>query len=274
MLRFNRNYEVEINDGRSVTVITPPIRIAFECAKSTFGGLNTLNMQIYNLTRTKSQAFVKDTEQQKKLTITLKVGYGEALETLFSGDVNRGFVSKQGTDIINSLQILDGGFGANYGYISQTVKTRAEINNALVSTMPTVTIGSITQQSELIRPRVLVGNCNKIFQQQLDPDQEYFIDNNQVFIMKKNEYLANYIAVVSPATGLMNTPEREFTLVSFQTMLNPVIRIGGLVDLESTTASYLNGVYRVQQIITKGDNYGNDWTQTITGQLAEGFNKL
>lgn len=274
MLRFNRNYELRVDDGKNFTIIKPPFRIVFEATKSIYGGLNILNLQVYNLGKAKEQAFVKDPEQQKLLRITLKVGYQEGLEVIFIGDVNRGFLSRQNTDMVNSMQIFDGGQGSIYGFISKTVKTRDESTKALIEAMPTVERGTVTKQSEFIRPRVLLGNASKIFQQQLDPNYNYYIDDNKVYILKDNEYLANYISVVSPETGLMNTPERENTLVSFQTMLNPSIKLGGLIDLKSTTANFLNGIYRVQQIVTKGDNYGQDWTQTIVCQLAEGFNKI
>ena len=276
MLKFYRTFELSILDVKSnqTTIVTNPLRVVFDAQKSIFGGLNTLNMQIYNLKKENSQAFLKDPEQQKVLRVTLKVGYQDRLETLFIGDVFRGFVGRQNTDIVNSLQIIDGGQGGTYGYVSQTVKTRAEVNATLIQNMPGVTRGTITQQSELIRPRVLVGNCNKIFQQQLNPSNSYFIDNGEIYILNGDEYLANYISVVSPETGLINTPQRENSLVSFETIMNPVMKLGGLVDLQSTTASYLNGIYRVQQIVTKGDNYGQDWKQVVTCQLAEGFKKI
>lgn len=274
MLRFNRNYELRVDDGKNFTIITPPIKIVFEATKSIAGGLNTLNLQIYNLNNDHAQAFCKDAEQTKLLRVTLKVGYNDSLEVIFIGDVNTGFLGKQGPDIVNSMQIFDGGQAAFYGNIFFTVRTRKEMNNLLVSNMPTATMGNFTLQAEFIRPRVLVGNCNKIFQQSLDPNQYYFIDDNKVNLIKKDEFLPNYIAIVSPETGLMNTPERQNGLVSFETMMNPVIKIGGLVDLTSVTATYLNGIYRVEQIVTRGDNYGQDWKQTIVCILAQGFKKL
>lgn len=273
-LRFNRNYELRVDDGKNFTIIKPPLKIAFEATKSIAGGLNTLNLQIYNLTTANSQKFCKDPEQRKLLRVTLKVGYQDNLEVIFIGDVNRGFAGRQGADIVNSMQIFDGGQGSFYGFVSKTVKTREEVTKTLIAQMPTVERGTITKQSEYIRPRVLVGNCSKIFKNQLDSGYSYFIDDNKVYILKGNEYLANYISVVSAETGLVNTPERENSLVSFETMLNPSIKIGGLVDLKSTTAGYLNGIYRVQQIVTKGDNYGQDWKQRIVCMLAQGFNKI
>ena len=50
--RFSRKYVLVITaDGRNV-VIKPPMQIVFEVTKSIHGGLNKMNIQITNLSRT------------------------------------------------------------------------------------------------------------------------------------------------------------------------------------------------------------------------------
>jgi hypothetical protein len=51
--------------------------------------------------------------------------------------------------------------------------------------------------------------------------------------------------------------------VKFETMMNPLLRIGGLMQLESLYDKRFNGVYKINTIHYKGDYSGNDWKQEI-----------
>ena len=56
--------------------------------------------------------------------------------------------------------------------------------------------------------------------------------------------------------------------VTFSTLMNPFIKIGGRVNLSSKVAPHLDGIYRVDSIVYNGDNRGQDWKQDCTGFLV------
>ena len=85
-----------------------------------------------------------------------------------------------------------------------------------------------------------------------------------MFIVKDNQATSTFIPVVRSETGLINTPEKNKDEITFETIMNPALKIGQLCDIQSITAPYLNGVYRINVISYKGDYEGSDWKQIVT----------
>jgi hypothetical protein len=106
------------------------------------------------------------------------------------------------------------------------------------------------------------------------PGETWYIDDEQLYVIKDNEVTSGLKPVVSAATGLISTPTRDSKLVTFETLMNPTVKIGGLASLKSATAPHLDGIYRIETIAYSGDNYGDAWMQTCTGTLAAGAKTL
>jgi hypothetical protein len=278
--RSDRNFEFVFGSGNSAVVVRPPFRIQF--GGESFGGsssstvprgLNKIQIVLYGLAEKTRNALVKDSNESKYIPIQLKVGYGQNLELLFKGSVFRGITERRGTEIVSTIEALDGGFDASTSFTSKTVKGKNEAIREILKDMPNTTEGKITAQEELIRPKVLVGNSMKLLREQTG-DQEIYIDKEQLFIMKKDEVVSLFVPLVSARTGLISTPQRENTIVTFETMLNPELRIGGLCQLESSVNKYLNGIYKINSLSYTGDNYGNDWKQQVNAFLSDRFTQV
>jgi len=235
--RFIRDYELIITlTSNEVVKIIPEIRIQFEVNKSIYGGLNSCKIKIYNLSEDKRMKLVKDKEDNTILMPFLfKAGYNK-LETLFKGNVWEAYSVKQGADFVTFISSLDGGYDFVNSFTSKTVKNDNYIDY-IINDMPNTNKGRITNKKRLVRPKVLVGNSCK---------------------------LDDFIPLVNARTGLLETPVKKNQEVTFKTLLNPSLKIGGLVELESIGAKHLNGVYKIVTIKYSGDNYGSDWTQEVT----------
>ena len=272
--RFERSYELAIGIDGQVLIVRPPFRIAFDAVKSIFGGVNRLNVKVWNLKSENRLKVVKDAEDAEYIPVSLKVGYGQSLETVFKGSIHRGAVSRQAPDTLVMLECLDGGRDFLFSFSSQTVSAKAPAIDQLIANFPNLVKGRVTNFTPGTRPKVLFGNTAELIRNSLAPDETFYIDDEEVYIIKADEYTREAIPLVNSGTGLMATPERKNKRVTFQTLLNPVIKIGARVQLESITAGYLNGVYRVEDISYKGDYEGADWSQVITGTLSAGFRSV
>lgn len=270
--RFNRDYELTIGIGDTAVTIRPPLRIVYDGTKSLSRAANRLDVHIYNLTRAKREALVKDIDIQatKYIPITLKVGYEGRLEQIYKGSVHIGSNSRQGANHVTKLECLDGGFDIRNSFTSKTVKGSENAVDAAVEDMPNTGKGKITSpENDLVRPKVMVGNSADMLAEAIG-EADFFIDSEQVYILKSNEVVSLAAAKVSAGTGLLDTPERDQGIISFASMMNPTIRLAGLVDLEAETAPHLNGLYRVDTINYKGDYDGASWAQFCKGVLAQG----
>jgi hypothetical protein len=246
------------------------MRISFEADKSTMGGLNKCRIQLYNIEERKRLAMAKDAEQKKRIPIRLSCGYEDRQELVFKGTVFTGGTERQGPDLITTLESQDGGFDFTNSFTSRTVIGGGVAVNAILEDMVNTGIGKITPRPVLTRPKVLVGNSAELLNSLVTPGETWYIENEQLYIIKDNEVTSRFIPVVSAATGLISTPTRESKLVTFQTLINPTVKIGRRVQLISTTAPYMDGVYRIETITYSGDNYGDAWSQACTGRLGAG----
>lgn len=266
MSRSERDYQLTVRTAIGDIIVEPPIQVSFDCLKAIDGyGQNKLTIDIGNLAERKRLAMVKDTEQNINIEVLLKVGYKGSSELIFSGTVQRGSNRREGANLVTQLYCL--GISGDFlrKFISKSVK--ADQVDAILSDLNGVRRGKITELQQLIRPKVLVGTAPKLLSEIVGNDADWFVDNGALNIIRKNEVVSSFIPVVSAKTGLINTPEREQQQVTFETLMNPSIKIGGLVELKTKFAPHLNGIYKIQTIGYSGDNYGDAWMQTCTGYL-------
>lgn len=292
--RFNRNYSLEIIalNNQKVT-IQPEIRITFDVTKSVKGSLNNGTIQIYNLSQTNRNLIIKDEdiaeedkekkeenkktdaqkEKEKKdkedgvrilpadyMQFELKAGYSK-IETIFKGAISKASSKKQGAEFVTTIEAYDGLYDMQNSYTSKVVK--GNISEQVIKDMPTVKKGKITEQNPLLRPRVLVGNSFKILEENLSGNETYYVDDGVIHIIKEKEVTSSYIPLVNSETGLLNTPEKLQKEVKFETMMNPLLRIGCLMKLESLYDKRFNGIYKINTIHYTGDYSGSDWKQEI-----------
>jgi hypothetical protein len=259
-------------DGQAIEII-PPIRITFECVKSSFGQANKLTAKIYNLASDKRGKLSFEPEDRLYVRITLSIGYGDNLLGIFRGNIWRAKSEKSGTDYITTIESIDGGQDYFYAYTSKTIEG-GDIAASLLEDMPNTARGAILPMKTLIRPKVLVGSTSKLFDELLDENQSMYIDSEKLYVIDTSTFLGDKIPEVSAETGLMDTPERSKQIISFNSIINPLLRISNRCKLTSVVDPSLNGVYRIDTITYRGDNYGNDWNQACEARYTKGMTKL
>lgn len=272
--RFGRDYKLFIRlSAVDVVEITPPLRIAFEAKKTIISDVNELKLEIYNLEPNKRNKLIKDKAQfngkEKYLQVILQVGYDDLVD-VFIGNVYEAGSTKKGTDYITTLVCKDGGFDFRNSFTSKTIAPAVNAIDELLKDMPNTNKGKITTQQQRVRPRVLVGNTSELIESNLNDNETFFIDNEQLSILKDDELLDGFAVEVSPSTGLLNTPQKQETFVIAETLMNPAIKCGGQVLLKSSVSD-LDDLYRVETIDFKGDYRGNDWGQTLYMRRSNGF---
>lgn len=277
--RFLRDYELTIGIGAQAVIIKPPFRIVFSADKSDKADLNKMTLKVDGLNEDKRRKLVRFSDDKEKqasannqyFPIDLKIGYQGKVETIFRGSVDQAFSTREGAQFVTTLICLDGGHDFLKGFVSTSVTSKQAAIDAVLGTMPNTKKGKIGAQKDLGRPKILVGNSMATIQDMLDPDQRWFIDDERLNILGGDEVVSGYIPLISAETGLINTPEADKDEVVLTTFLNPAIKVGGLFKLASVTAPHLNGIYKASLITYSGDFDGNDWSQKVTGKIAENY---
>ena len=74
------------------------------------------------------------------------------------------------------------------------------------------------------------------------------IDNDELIVRDKGVALKNSTHVLNQQSGMIGVPELTEYGVRVKCLLNPAVRIGGQIQLESVLNPFLNGVYTVYQM--------------------------
>lgn len=268
MMYWPRNFKLTIGVGSQAVIVKPPFRISFSVDKSVEVGLNKAKIRVWGLKQSTRLKLVKDEWSQEYFPVELRVGYQGNLELLFRGSVRKGEFNRDGADFISILDCFDGGVDVVNGFTNTVATTKKDVILSALGDMPNTKLGSVTKEGDLVRPRVMIGNSSSLIEGQLEEDEEYFIDNEQLFVIKKDEVRSTYAPLVTARTGLLNTPVVTKGKVQVDTMMNPTLKIAGLFKLESKYNPEVNGVYRIEQMTYQGDYKGADWVQSISGRLA------
>lgn len=307
---FYRDYRLTVGIGNQAVIIEPPITVSFKALETVDKkSLGKLSVSINGLKPSTRLQLLKSEDEEKYIPVRLEVGYDGKLRQVFQGSVKSGAVKREGATHIVSLECEDGGHDYINAFTSRTVRGKDQVVDSVLQDMPNTKKGSVTKQQALIRPKVLVGSSSKILTDTLASDESFFIKDERVHILKANEVTSGNIPVVNARSGLLNTPQAtkisaqddggkkakmptnepdtdpagkkdtdSSTLaksskgqIVFDTKLNPMLVIGGLCAVESVTNPALNGVYKIYQIETSGQNNGAAWYQKVVCQPAGNY---
>lgn len=274
MKLFGLQYRLAVGLGALAAVIESPIRCKFDISKSADGSTpNKAKFQVYGLAPNTRQKIVKNPTDQKYVPVSLEIGYEDKLAMIFKGNVDRSFVQRDGADVFVDMECLDGGFDLLNTFITKTVDTNQIVIDQIVEEMPNTSQGKLTPRTDIIRPRVINGRALDVIKATIREGESWYIDNEQLFIMKRNEVVARFAPLVSAQTGLLSIQD-DIQEITFTAIINPSLRLGGLCKIESSYAPHLDGVYKITAIAYKGDTRGSDRIMTATAIRAEGARVL
>lgn len=266
---FIRAYELLImldQQANKALKIIQPLKIDFTFSKADDGKISIGKVAIYNLNASHRVLLADCAYNRKNVLVKFSAGYVQTgLKQIFCGSVTNCEVVKNGADIITGLEIADGGFDFQTATISATVTSRDQAINELTKSMPHTEQGVITRLKKLARPKVLIGFSFDKLKELMGDEERYFIENQKLYVLKKDEVINTKAEVIKAATGLLTTPAiDDKESVSFECILNPRLSIGTYIVLESAIAPHLNGSYKITRIDMEGSSDDSEWKMKIT----------
>lgn len=266
--RFTRDFKLTIGIGTSQVVVVPPFNISFSAVESSLNkALNKLNITIPGLKESTRLKLIKyELDKSKYFPIELQIGYQGKLYRAFKGSIRTGEMVRNGSTFANELECYDGHPDYTEAFTSKTVKGSQQAIDAILSDMPNTGKGAITTLQETSRPKVLIGSSSHLLSV-MSESKEFYIKDENIFILGENDVLSSIAPLVNAATGLIGTPQQDHIDTTFTTVLNPTLKICHLCKIESVTNPAVNGVYRIYQITTDG-SYKGTWRQTVTCRKA------
>lgn len=293
MNQFGRKASLIVSTGTQGLDLSQ-FRFTFRTTNSDAQTPNTLYVRVYNLS---PQTVAKIGTEFN--TITLQAGYeGGNFGIVFSGSIKQTATGRErNVDSYVDIWGADSDEFYNFAVVSQSLKsgqTPQQIINAIQSA-PSVNgaaslpfasdasgliagAGAGTAQA-LSRGKVMFGMTRDLARDWANKyGYRWSMQNGQFVVVPITGYRPGEAVVLSSTTGLIGVPEATQDGVRVRALLNPLIRIGGLVQIAKSDINQITtqqqglrydaaiatvvtaaGFYRVLVAEFSGDTRGNDW---------------
>jgi hypothetical protein len=76
--------------------------------------------------------------------------------------------------------------------------------------------------------------------------------------------LDNEGILINMQTGMIHSPEQTSDGLKLQCLINPSLKVGGLVKVNSIIDPVYNGEYKIVRVKYKGDSHTDDWKNELT----------
>lgn len=284
--KFGRNYALSIMKSESSVLqsLDPssplsylsfglPFTIEFDVQRNSYTSANSAMIRIYNLSEDHRRFLAHDEYNFGSYQrVVLKAGYGDGPEfpTIFRGNVTKCQSVREGVNFVTIIEALDGGFAQNNAVFNNAFEgntPRSVVLGAMMSSLSQFHVdpGALGDYSTIANP--MRGNAygGNTFQLLSDlTGNGVFIDNELVNCIQDGEYIFyTDIPLVTAESGLLGTPVRQQSFLTFNILFEPRIGIGKVIELKSSTGFNYDGFFKVASVQHKGTI-----SETTCGELV------
>lgn len=282
--QYKRVYDLTIIPPDGEARVIKGLRINFEITKSILSFPNLCKLTIYN-----PNEDTRSSLQKKFTKIILNVGYEGDVRLLFKGEVRNVSQTKNGVDRLVSFYAGDGEKDWQNATFNKTFTENVSMNSAIEEVLKTfkdLTIGTLEglpKTADKLRGQSLSGSSKDIMDQYASEyGFDWSIQDGEIIVTPIESPIQNDEAVlVNAATGMLGSPTVTEIGADVTTLLNPRllpnrafkiesinsdIQLGNLFfrDIKRTDAE---GIYKVQEVIFKGDSREGDWVSSVKGKI-------
>lgn len=261
MEKWTRSYYLTVQtneEAEEYIDITMPLTISFHIRRSVNASANTATITILNLSEdTRSKIFLDNYKTFYYKRVELRAGYSLGKETLpliFKGNIQKAYSKRNGVNYETTIDALDGGFAYANAYSSRQFAegtTDKQILKSLAADLPYIELGKIGNfDYKLPRGNSIDGPTLQYFN--TVSEGHYFIDLEKIHCLLDDEGFSGNINLINSDCGLLGSPLRQESFLTFEMIFEPRLQIGQFVELQSTTEKRFNGTYQVLGIEHSG----------------------
>lgn len=251
MAKLNRIYKLTIQTNllNEALEISDPIGISFNVDRGIYAGVNSMDIDIFNLNPDHRNLLFQDTYDPVAYKhIVLEAGYaGMGLTVIFIGNIFNAYSYRQGSDIVTHIHAMDGGLDTSTTNSAMTFGKGVELKdviNGLMGGFPHLKPGTQNINDYTFkRPVVVDGNNFQLIRKYAGGD--VFVDLEEVNIMKTKDVIKGYVPLINDESGLLGTPQRRNTSLSVELMFEPRIVVGQVIEVQSSIAPQFDGQFKV-----------------------------
>ena len=293
---FLRNYRLKIgrSTGSKVYEMRPNednptedgLRITFQVTHFAGGAFSVAEITIYNVSSYSSRQMLGDGSVDKYEFISLEAGYDGLFGAVFVGQI---------TNV--QVHLEDGGVTRGIRFFCKSSAKERDQNLINITLSPETDpvqiieecalafdaeirfYGDFAQLKRRSRGTVLQGSPTACMNELAETFQfDWMVENGAIKIIKRDFAMPSEVYVISSGTGMIGSPVVSDTEVGIRYTLNPKIKLGDTIKLESMAPRFEfsgaffydiprtigEGYYKVHSLVFAGDSHGDQWESQIS----------
>lgn len=256
------------------------LKIAFSVDKSISSSANTASISFYNLNEGHRNALGKELDE-----VMLEAGYmppdgGGNVGVIFKGQVRDVEHKREGPDIISTISCGDGDKAFRRATISKTFPKGTPVEDVVEEIYSQMEAQGVDRgewkfpddMPKYERPYSMCGSCSREIDT-IGRSRGFYwsIQDGAMEVIPGDGYIGG-IVLITPDSGMVDTPTITDNGVKISALLNPEIRPNRRVQIESGVLEMNaeGGVYRVSQATYSGDNRDGNMIVSIHGESLSG----
>lgn len=263
---WQRDVEVIVGKRGEEGLVFKDLKITFNITSNRKTKPNQAKISIFNLNRS-SRHFLNE---EDKITVILNVGYGGVLQKLWDGDITRTNSTKRGPDWITTIESGDGLEDLTKATFRKAYKAGTpfkQVIKDIAKNFKNSVTGAITDVAgEINKNGASFEGIASVVMDRILTDQNmgFSIQANELQILKNEAVTSEEAIVVSPLTGLVDSPVKlQKGAIKFKCLIQPGLKSGRAIELRSSLSDRL--IINPTQIDFRGDSRGNEWYAMVTG---------
>lgn len=284
MRQYLRKAKVVFNGG--ALTVNPggmnlhEMKIEFNVSKGLESSQNTASISIWNLKEAHRNAVGKELDD-----VVLEAGYlppegGGNVGIIFAGQMRDVEHRRDGPDIITTISCGDGDKAFRRATISKTFPAGTKVETVVEEIFKQMEAEGLKRgewkfpddMPPFKRPYSMCGSCAREMDRLGRSRGFYWSSQNGVVEIVPGDGTIGGIVLISPQSGMVDTPTITDNGIKVSALLNPEIRPGRRVRIESDVLEMNaeGGVYRVSQCTFRGSNRDGDFIVEIHGEAVKG----
>lgn len=279
MTNYDRRYEVLIDDEVFIAETGGrQFKVQFEVIVEFNGAISYCDLAIFGLSKeTVNKVFGKEK------TLSLRAGYAGRIDYIFRGRIKNILKERQGPDVITRLLCMGGGQPKKT--ISKSLGANTKLVTILNSCADAMGYALVLNPDDFInvppyiRGYMMTGDPKQYLDSLANAHKfNYTIENDRIVVVGEGSHRKTTPIVVSEKTGMEGIPEITEIGCDVNVRLEPSIKIGGRIDVQTELATFSfgnlyfqnipessgKGLYTVYKIRHSGDSTSDSWTTKLT----------
>ena len=248
---------------RIAVTVSPPngsgkriegLRIAFRCEKTSDSSPNTLDLEIYNLSEATRSLF-----EEEKSTVVLEAGYigDRTFERVFIGNIAKVTHKRSGPDIVTTVEAEDGGNRYRNATLDRGFPPGVKLKSVFDALADSfgLNVGFVEKipNDQFANGLSITGPVRKALDDLTKKlGMQWSVQDETLQVTKTGKPTDEAAILLNKETGLVDVPSKTDKGVQFSSLLQPRIRPGRRIKIESQA---IKGEFTVTKVTHRGESH-------------------